>query len=699
MTNSTFPPKPVLHDPNILLPSSKFKANAIKCILAILCFTLVYIFLISFFGLAAYYSFFAGLFVIVNVPSLWGILIGAGIIITGALVLFFLFKFLFKRNKVDSSGMTLITEVSQPDLISFIHRVADEVGTSRPKKIYLIPDVNAFVFYNSNILSLFVPVRKNLAVGVGLINSSNLGEFKFILAHEFGHFSQRSMKLGSFVYQVNRIIFNLVGENDQFYSFIRSFGEFHVITYGIAHLSLAVIRLIQWVLQKMYLLVNLSYMGLSRQMEFHADTVAAAVAGSKSGIQALRIMELSEWAYQQTIQILNTEDKLITNLFDPHGYVLKSYLETVEKRLGNQWYLRNSEEIFTMPRSAITVKDQWASHPPTDERIANLKNLDIDNELITQSALCLFKEEIPVKEEITKKLINETTTFGQLQYTLKDFILKFEEIKSSYTYDPRYNNYYDYHNPWNKPIEDYSIPNDLDTIRFEDLFDEEMAQKPKKILEMENDIQTLMQIQFGTLEIKRFDYRGTKYKNNQAGDLVMETQVEVQNLKDQIARNDERIYHFFLQLAEKKGHKERYQHYYSSLKSIAIELENFDKHCEKINFELGRIQQQHSYATADSVSDNLVKYSEEIRKNCQELLDRTEFANNMTERDKQILKDFINYKGGFFAAESYIGEAFQVLSYCINYCRNEKNDRRNKHLKELLEFQLELANPMQPSSQ
>ena len=41
-------------------------------------------------------------------------------------------------------------------------------------------------------------------------------EFKAILAHEFGHFSQRSMKVGSYVYYVNQVIFNMLYDNDSF---------------------------------------------------------------------------------------------------------------------------------------------------------------------------------------------------------------------------------------------------------------------------------------------------------------------------------------------------------------------------------------------------------------------------------------------------------------------------------------------------
>ena len=41
-------------------------------------------------------------------------------------------------------------------------------------------------------------------------------ELKAILAHEFGHFSQKEMKIGSYVYNVNQVIHNLLFENDSF---------------------------------------------------------------------------------------------------------------------------------------------------------------------------------------------------------------------------------------------------------------------------------------------------------------------------------------------------------------------------------------------------------------------------------------------------------------------------------------------------
>ena len=45
-------------------------------------------------------------------------------------------------------------------------------------------------------LSLFFPVGKDLTIGMGLVDTINLSEFKAIIAHEFGHFPT-FMKIGS----------------------------------------------------------------------------------------------------------------------------------------------------------------------------------------------------------------------------------------------------------------------------------------------------------------------------------------------------------------------------------------------------------------------------------------------------------------------------------------------------------------------
>jgi len=128
-----------------------------------------------------------------NDTDAWWIIAG---IISGVLCLF-LVKGLFKFKRITQAPGVEVTAQEQPQLFAFIGRLCRETRAPMPHRVYLSPDVNAAVFYHESILRLFLPGRKNLLIGLGLVNQLNLSEFKAVLAHEFGHFSQSSMKLGT----------------------------------------------------------------------------------------------------------------------------------------------------------------------------------------------------------------------------------------------------------------------------------------------------------------------------------------------------------------------------------------------------------------------------------------------------------------------------------------------------------------------
>ena len=112
---------------------------------------------------------------------------------------------------------------------------------------------------------MFFPVRKNLQIGLGLVNTLNVSEFKAVMAHEFGHFSQRSMKLGSFVYNVNRVIHNMLYENKGYSNFLQGWANLDGVFALFAAITAKIAQSIQWILKQVYGLVNKNYMGLSRE--------------------------------------------------------------------------------------------------------------------------------------------------------------------------------------------------------------------------------------------------------------------------------------------------------------------------------------------------------------------------------------------------------------------------------------------------
>lgn len=52
-------------------------------------------------------------------------------------------------------------------------------------------------------------------VGLGLFVNTNTEEVKSIIAHEFGHFAQSSMKIGSVIYYLNTVMYDMAFQEDR----------------------------------------------------------------------------------------------------------------------------------------------------------------------------------------------------------------------------------------------------------------------------------------------------------------------------------------------------------------------------------------------------------------------------------------------------------------------------------------------------
>jgi hypothetical protein len=76
-----------------------------------------------------------------------------------------------------------VREVDQPALFAFLRRLCEELKAPFPDRVYLSPEVNAAMFARTSIVSLF-SARRNLLIGLGLVNVLNLTGFKAVLAHE-----------------------------------------------------------------------------------------------------------------------------------------------------------------------------------------------------------------------------------------------------------------------------------------------------------------------------------------------------------------------------------------------------------------------------------------------------------------------------------------------------------------------------------
>jgi len=349
---------------NIVLTSS-FKNQTVKAILSIILFIAVYLALIAGALLLTYYCVFFAFKIIAAKAMFITIAVGAGLVSIGILVLIFLFKFMFSKTKVDLSHLVEITEADEPQLFQMIKETVEEVGTRFPKKVYLSADVNASVFYNSNFWSMFFPIRKNLQIGMGLVNSVTKNELKAILAHEFGHFSQRTMKVGSYVYNVNHIIHNMLYDNDGFNSLVSNWSQVSGIISVFVIGAVKIAELIQWILQKVYSVVNKSYMALSREMEFHADEIAANVTGHQPLKHSLMRLDLADTAFNKTLQHYEgrfAENISTDNLYPQQQFVMEYLAQKAGIPSNNGLPQVHLNENSQLGYSKLVIKNQWASH-------------------------------------------------------------------------------------------------------------------------------------------------------------------------------------------------------------------------------------------------------------------------------------------------------------------------------------------------
>jgi Zn-dependent protease with chaperone function len=173
-----------------------------------------------------------------------------------------------------------ITAKEQPRLFAFLHRLADEAEAPRPHRVFLSPRVNAAVFYDLSITNLIFPSKKNLEIGLPLVNVLRLGELRAVLAHEFGHFAQRSMGRGRWVYIAQQIAGHIIAKRDALDTFLRRLSRFDIRVAWIGWILSLIIWSIRSAMETLFGLVILTQRALGREMEFQADLVAVSRTGA-----------------------------------------------------------------------------------------------------------------------------------------------------------------------------------------------------------------------------------------------------------------------------------------------------------------------------------------------------------------------------------------------------------------------------------
>jgi Zn-dependent protease with chaperone function len=551
-----YPPSPVDISPNLTAPSRRYRSQVIVVLASLFLFLVLYLAMIA----GAVCFFYEALF--------FPIFFWKGLALLGSgLLLFFLLRGLLRRSQPDSDLLVEIRETDEPALFAFLHRLCDELKAPFPHRVYLSPDVNAAVFARTSILRLILPTRRNLLIGLGLVNALNLTEFKAVLAHEFGHFSQKSSRLTHYVYAANPVMADIVYRRDWLDQQVNRgwnvllraiavdvrVGALLAAVFMPAIVPLFGLVLFRLLLESLYKGINFQNLSLLRQMEFNADLVAESVTGSDAPVHAFVRLQFAEEALAFTRDDLAgaADHGLYTRDLFYHQSRASEYLRQHLKdpQRGEPPPVpedpNSPSQVFRPDNKDVLA--MWATHPSHYDREQNLKRNYIRSSFDTRSPWVLFQEPEIVRTRVTERFYRahfEVPADFHLTDP-QDVQAVIEGERTEATYDPRYLGVYD---------DRFIELGDLSALTaFADretwdkaqlteahaaLFDRELAQWLEEHRHRKSEEQTLAAISPDTA----FEFRGQKYPAGDARRMCSQVRRELDKDDLRWAELDRRVF-------------------------------------------------------------------------------------------------------------------------------------------------------------
>ncbi len=288
-------------------------------------------------GAAVLYAFLAA----GRIPIRLVIIIVALVLVT----LWAVLKSILVRSRGEEPGELLHTS-DHPKLRNVLDEVAGEIGTRPVDNVYLTPGTDLAVTERGGMLrQLRGSPERCLILGLGVLEGMKLGPFKAVLAHEYGHFSNRDTAGGGFALAVRRSLLTMA----------RALAEGGAATwYSPAWLFL----------NSFYRVFLRISQGASRLQEVLADRWAAFAFGAKQfGIGLLHVIERSvrfDAHAQLTLNEVIDKKHALVNLY--------SY-----QPLG----MPEEQEFRKAVESAINAEPSpYDSHPSPRDRIGWVNQLD-----------------------------------------------------------------------------------------------------------------------------------------------------------------------------------------------------------------------------------------------------------------------------------------------------------------------------------
>lgn len=314
----------------------------------------------------AFYIFF----LIGRFPIYWCLILAAMLITS----LIAIARSIFSKSKNIAPGQPL-NKIDAPELWNLVEGVAKKLNVRPVEAIYVTPGTEIGVYEQGGIMKKIRGTgTRSLLLGMGVLSSLTQAQFAAILAHEYGHFSNKDTAGGNLAHQV--------------YISLRQMAQ--RLIWSKANQVINPVWLFVMAYERIYLYVT---QGASRLQEILADRYAAAAFGGENFIQGLQNVIKQQIAFSLSAQLeINHSLKAKLPIINVYDLPLSDNLSSEINRR------------FDAAMKRSTTK--FDSHPAPQERISMIENLRLPYSPIQENlhpVLDLF----PNLENLQRKMTEE----------------------------------------------------------------------------------------------------------------------------------------------------------------------------------------------------------------------------------------------------------------------------------------------------
>jgi Zn-dependent protease with chaperone function len=407
------------------------------------------------------------------------------------------------------------------------------------------------VFYDLSVINLLFPSRKNLEIGLGLVNAVSLGELKAVLAHEFGHFGQRSMAVGRWVYIAQQIAGHIIAKRDVLDAFLRGLSRVDLRIAWVGWILSLIVWSIRSLMETVFRLVVLAQRALSREMEYQADLVAVSLTGSDALIHALYKLNVADEAWERALSFANSEVREKRSVSDLFA-VQKHITEKLRHVLDDPSYgevaplpTDKPQEHRVFKTSLAQPPRMWSTHPANSEREQNAKRRYVAAKIDERSAWEVFDDVADLKKSMTAHVFRAVQEAADVP--LEQSLAKLDEQFGRAYYDRAYRGAYlgrslarhareaaELHGP---PLGSSFIAEELAAI-----YPQSLSQDLAKLKAREEEKATLQGLKEGFLTVAGgvIRYRGKDLKRADLQDALDEVQGELDKARGAVLSHDKR---------------------------------------------------------------------------------------------------------------------------------------------------------------